>query len=252
MRDDAAAESSLWLTDLTRASHLPLSTGGGRNASPVWSPDGKRIMFASDRGGPRAFYEKTVEDSSPERKVREFDDRSAEPRAWSNDGTWIFFSRVDPGTRWNIYRVAPSGSAAPVPIVNGPAIEVGARPSPNGRWLAYFSDETGRLDLFVRPAASPSPKLQVSTGGVQLGWWMPDGRQLLYLKRDKTLWRVAVDLDAAPPRIAAPQRLGTFPANLVTMDLASDGRLLALVPERTGLGAITVVQSWQAALAAMR
>jgi serine/threonine protein kinase/Tol biopolymer transport system component len=253
VREDGAAESSLWLTDLTRAGNVPLSTGGGRNGLPVWSPDSKRVMFSSDRGGlPRAFYEKTVEDASAERRVMEFDDRSAEPRGWSNDDA-IFFTRVDPVTRWNIYRVAASGGSAPVPVIVGPAIEVGGRLSPNGRWLGYLSDETGRLDMFVQPASLPGPKLQLSTGGVELAWWMPDGRQLLHLKRDKTLWSVTVDLDASPPRIDAPKQVGAFPANLVAMDLAPDGRrFLALVPERTGIGAITIVQSWQAALAASR
>ena len=252
VRQDSASSSSLWLIDLTRASAIPLSTGGGRNTSPVWSPDSTRIMFASDREGHQAFYEKTVADSSAERKVVGFDDRTAEPRGWSHDGAWILFNRVDPDTRWNIYRMLASGSGAPVPVINGPAVELGARPSPDGRWLGYLSDETGRLDLFVQSLAPSGPKLQVSTGGVQLGWWTPDGRQLLFLRRDQTLWRVAVDLSAAPPRIGAPQQLGTFPSSLVAMDLAADGRLLALVPERTGLGAVMIVQSWPAALPGKR
>ena len=253
VRQDSASSSSLWLIDLTRASAIPLSTGGGRNASPVWSPDSTRIMFASDRDGHQAFYEKRVADASVERKVVGFNDSSAAPGGWSHDGAWILFNRVDPDSRWNIYRVPASGSGTPEPLVNGPGVEVGARPSPDGGWIAYLSDETGRLDLFVRSFAPSGPRLQVSTGGVQLGWWTPDGRQLLFLRRDQTLWRVGVDLGAAPPRIGAPQQLGTFPSSLVAMDLAPGRQqFLTLVPERAGLGAVTIVQSWRSALHATR
>jgi hypothetical protein len=101
----------------------------------------------------------------------------------------------------------------------------------------------------VRSLAASGAKLQVSTGGAQLGWWTPEGKEVLFLKRDQTLWRVGVDLRAVPPRIGAPEQLGTFPSSLVAMDLAAGGqRFLALVPERAGLGAVTIVQSWRSAL----
>jgi len=100
VRLDSATASTLWLTDLGRGTAVPLSTGGGRNSSPVWSPDGKRIVFASDREGHRAFYEKVVADTSPEHEIARFDERSAEPRGWLADGPSIVFDRVAPGTRW--------------------------------------------------------------------------------------------------------------------------------------------------------
>jgi serine/threonine protein kinase/Tol biopolymer transport system component len=253
VRADSPSASSLWLTDLTRVSAVPLSSAGGRNVAPVWSPDSGRVVFASDRQGQQAFYEKSVTDGSVEREVARFADRTAEPRAWSNDGLWLLFNRVDPGTRWNVYRMPASGAGEALPLINGAGIEIGARESPDSRWMAYLSDETGRLDLFVRSVAPSGPKLQVSTGGVQLGWWSPDGRQLLYLKRDHTLWRVAVDLQAAPPTVATPEQMGTFPPGLVSMDLAAASqRFLALVPERAGFGAIMVVHPWRSALPTAR
>ena len=75
VRLDSATASTLWLIDLERGTAVPLSSGGGRNMSPVWSPDGKRVVFASDRGGYRAFYEKVVADTSPEREIARFDER---------------------------------------------------------------------------------------------------------------------------------------------------------------------------------
>jgi len=191
---------------------------------------------------------KNTADSSPEWKLAEFDDRSAEPRGWSADGNWILFHRVDPGTRWNIYRLRAEAGSKAEPLVIGPHIEVGARMSPDGRWIAYLSDETGRLDMFVRSLAANGPKVQVSTGGVQFGWWTRDARHLLFTKHDRTLWQIPIDLTGVSPRLGAPQQMGTFPAGIVAMDRAEDGRFLALVAERTEGGSITIVQSWQSAL----
>ncbi len=121
----------------------------------------------------------------------EFDDLSAQPDGWSNDGAWILFSKVDPGTKWDIYRAPGSGSGALEPVVKGSGIEVGAEESPTGGWIGFLSDETGRLDIFVQSLAPSGPKLQVSTGGVQQrGWWTADGKHILFMKGDRTMWRV--------------------------------------------------------------
>jgi Tol biopolymer transport system component len=141
-----------------------------------------------------------------------------------------------------------SGAGAPEVVINGPTVEVGARPSPDDRWLAYLSDETGRLDVFVRSMAPSGPKLQVSTGGVQFGWWTRDGGELRFLKRDQTLWRVPIDLRSGAPHLGPAQQLGAFPPGILSMDLARDGRFLAVIADRTDGGAVTVVQSWPSAL----
>ena len=245
VREDSTASSSLWLVDLSRGGAVPLATEG-RNVAPVWSPDSTQVVFASERRGHHGFYVKTVADASPERRIAEFDDRSAAPRGWSNDGAWILYNRVDPGTQVNVYRMRASGAGAPEILINGPGVEIGARTSPDGNWLAYMSDETGRLDVFVRSMSPSGPKLQVSTGGVQLGWWTRDGRELRFLKRDQTMWRVPIDLRAATPRLGTAQQVGTFPPGILAMDLARDGRFLAVVADRADSGAVTVVQSWQA------
>jgi serine/threonine protein kinase len=248
VRDDSGGASSLWLVDLARAGAIPLAADG-HNHSPVWSPDGRQIVFASDRGGPRAFFVKDVTGTSPERKLLEFDDRSAEPRGWSSDGSWIMFNRVDPDTRWNVYRLSATASRpTPEVIVTGPSVEMGARTSPDSHWLAYLSDETGRLDLFVRSAIPSGPKVQVSTGGVQFGWWARDARHMLFTRRDQTLWRTPIELGAETVRVGAAQQVGTLVPGIISMDLAPDGRFLALVAERSEAGSITVVQSWQSAL----
>jgi Tol biopolymer transport system component len=148
----------------------------------------------------------------------------------------------------NVYRMRASGAGVPDVLIDGPGVEVGARTSQDDHWLAYLSDDTGRLDVFIRSMAPSGPKLQVSTGGVQFGWWTRDGQELRFLKRDQTLWSVPIDLRASAPRLGAAQQVGTFPPGIVSMDLARDGRFLAVIAERADGGAVTVVQSWQSAL----
>ena len=145
----------------------------------------------------------------------------------------VIYSRVDPDTEWNVYRVSVSGSAAPEPLVTGPGVEIGGDESPAGGWIKFLSDETGRPELFVQSLAPSRTKLPASIGGVQSAWWSADGKHLFFLKGDQTIWRVSADLNAATPRIGAPEQLGTFPT-VVALDLAPSGdRFLALVRNET-------------------
>jgi hypothetical protein len=245
VRRDSGTARSMWLVDLTRESAVPLPVKGSRFPAPVWSPDSTRFVFEAERDGHLGLYEKTLADSSPERRILQIDS-GAVPSSWSKNE--ILFSMIEPGLKWNVYRLPTSGAGAPEPLVRGPAIEVMGALSPDGHALAYESDEAGRLDVFVQPFPVAGLGHQIPTGGTQRFWWTRDSRHLVFLKRDHTLWRV--DIDATASRAGVPQQIGTFPPNLADMDLSSDDqRFLAIVPERAGVGTVTIVQSWMSALA---
>jgi hypothetical protein len=208
-------------------------------------------VISTARDGRQGLFEKSVTGSAGERAILLSEDNTILlPLDWSSEHG-VIFGKVDPATRWNIYQVRATGSAASQTIVNGPAIEIGGRVSADERLLSYLSDEAGSVDLFVRTLKGDVQKAQVATAVTQQ-WWAPGGRALLYVKRDQTLWQVPVDSGMRAPRIGTPEQLAALPAGVLAMDLAADGkRLLALVPENAGFGAITVVQSWTAALPAI-
>ena len=246
VRSASPGSSDLWIIDLTRPSAVPLATGMSRLPNPIWSPDGTRIIFSSQSPGTFGLSEKSVIAGSSERQVFR-SDRVILPQHWSTD-LGIVVNRIDPGTKWNVYRLEAPDSATLLPLATGPSIEAGGRPSPNRQWLAYLSDEAGRLDLYLQSIPA-GQKAQVAAA-VQHYWWTPDGKAILYTTRAQTLWRVEVDLRGPAPRIAPAIQLASLPSTLVDIDLAPDGnRFLALVPERSGLGTVAIVQSWESALA---
>jgi eukaryotic-like serine/threonine-protein kinase len=246
VRSASPGSSDLWIVDLTRPSAVPLATGVSRLPNPIWSPDSTRIIFSSESPGTFGLSEKSVIAGSSERQVFR-SDVVILPQHWSTD-LGIVVNRIDPGTKWNVYRLEAPDSATLLPLATGPSIEAGGRPSPNRQWLAYLSDEAGRLDLYLQPIPA-GQKTQVAAA-VQHYWWTPDGKAILYTTRAQTLWRVEVDLRGPAPRIAPAIQLASLPSTLVDIDLAPDGnRFLALVPERSGLGTVAIVQSWESALA---
>jgi hypothetical protein len=196
--------------------------------------------------------EKTVADSAPSRRIGALSGQIAYPTAWA--GRDILVNRIAPDTKWNVYRWPESGASEPTPVINTTAVEAGGKLSPDGRWIAYFSDEAGRFDLFVQSYPAGGAKVQVSTGGVKAAWWNRDGREILYLRRDDTLWRVSMTFSAdRPPRVGSAEQIGAFPTALLSIDLGiKSQRFLALMPERAALDAVTIVQSWRAALTATR
>ena len=249
VQSTSPSESALWLADLARGGALPLTSGGGRDDSPVWSPDGTRVAFATDRDGPQQIYVKTVGDAVPERLLFKSDAMFMAPSAWSRDGKWLVFLQLDRDTAQNLLALPMPEGGTPRPLVRTPARDLGGWPSPDGRWLLFASEESGRFELYVQSFPEPGRKVAISQNGAAAGWWLNGGRQILFLGGDlRTMMRV--DVESGPTlRVGTPQTVGMLPPGGSRADITPDGqRFLALVPDQSGTGSITLVQNWRAAL----
>jgi serine/threonine protein kinase/Tol biopolymer transport system component len=249
VRSVSPSESALWLVDLVRGSAVPLSSGKGRNDSPIWSPDGTRVVFTSDREGPQNLFVKTVGDATPEQPLYRSDVLFKNPSGWTPDGSTIVITEIDPLTSQNIWTI-PSGGGAAKMFFAGPTRDIGGPVSPDGKWILYLSDQTGRMELYVQSFTSPGRQMQVSQGGAITMWWTRDSRQIFYLGGDlRTLWRGDVVPAGAGITVGAPVRLGVLPPNVVWVSAMPDRqKFLALTPERTGTPSMTVVENWRVAL----
>ena len=249
VRSTSPSQSSLWLTDLARGGAVPLTTGRGRNDSPVWSPDGSRVVFTSDRSGADDFYVKDIADSAPERLLYHSPVLFENPESWSPDGQTIVMTVLSAQTAQDVWLLDLHGGPKASPLVVGPRKDVGGIVSPDGHSMIYASDDTGRVQLFVTTFPHPGLRVQVSNGGALIGWWSPDNRQILYVSDDaRTLWRADVQAGTTM-RVSAPVKLATLPPNVNSLAAMPDRRtFLVLMPERAGEGSITVVQNWLAAV----
>jgi len=246
VRSTSPSESGLWLTDLARSGASPLSSLRGRNDAPVWSPDGARVVWSNDADGVQNLYVKSVNDASPAQLLYESGVLFKGPREWSGDGRWIVMSQLDPDTSQNLWLVDATGAKQPpAVIVRTPVRDEAAAISPDGRWLAYTSEESGRYELYAQPFPSPGRKVQVSDGGAVRAWWTADGRQLVFLGGDyRSLWRVDVK-PGETLTVGEPRQFATLPADIVWVDAMPDRqRFLAIAPERSGTGSVTVVLNW--------
>jgi Tol biopolymer transport system component/predicted Ser/Thr protein kinase len=249
VRSVSPTDSSLWLIDVARASSSLFSSGGGRNEAPVWSPDGTRVLFSSDRGGSQDFFVKSVGDAS-EQPFFHSDVLFKTPTDWSPDGQSVIFHQVLPKTAYDVYALPAAGHSPPVLVAGGRVREVGGRVSPNGKWVAFLSEDTGSLELYVQSFPQAGRRMQVSSTTASRPWWTRDGRALVYMTSDMhELWRVDLDPAGAGLRIGAPVRLGTLPPGVVALDAMPDRqRFLALVPDQVGVPSLTVVERWQTGL----
>jgi eukaryotic-like serine/threonine-protein kinase len=250
VRSTSASESALWMIDLARASAAPFSSGRGRNDNPVWSPDGTRVVFAADRDGGEDIFQKSTTDAADEAPIYRSDRLFKAPTSFSPDGQWIVVNQIDPGTAHDIWLLRPGEKPELKPYYAGPTRDNAGPVSPNGRWLAYETDETGRFQLDVQSFPQPGHKVQVSDSGALFEWWTPDGRSLVYVADDvQTIWRADVSEMNGSLTVQNPVRLGQFPNRLTHVDATPDRKhFLGISPARSGPGSITIVQNWRAGL----
>ena len=175
----------IWVKQLDHGPYTRL-TFGNSDRRPAWSPDGREIAFIRDSANTSDVYEHPVDGSGPDRFLARLD-RQVQEVTWSPDGAWLLL-RTDNGVAGagDIVGVRPSGDTTPVTLVGSPFTEIGPAVSPDGRWLAYDSDESGIPEVYVRPFPNTNGgRWQVSNGGGEEALWSPDGRELYYLSNGR-------------------------------------------------------------------
>jgi Tol biopolymer transport system component len=176
-------DPGLWLASLNRDEYARLETDG---IAPLWSPDGRRIAFTAGRGTDLLI--RPVDDRDRARLLIT-DGTVKILNDWSPDGTHLVYTKIGERTRPDLW-VADIESAATRPLLVTPASELQARISPDGRWIAYSSDETGSLEVYVQRYPELGDKHKVSTAGGGQPQWRADQRELFYLSADRSLMSV--------------------------------------------------------------
>jgi serine/threonine protein kinase/Tol biopolymer transport system component len=250
----------VWLRDAIRQTLTRLTLDPSIDGAPVWSPSGDRIGFYSTRRGGNALYTKPSDGSGEEKELRTpFE--NAVPLDWSSDGQFLLCAVPHPTNLSDLWAIPLFGDRKPLPVVQTPFDDVQGQFSPDARWIAYTSNESGRYEVYVTPFPGPGGRMPLSTAGGIYPRWRRDGKEVFYIAPDNRMMAVSIDLTAVPLRPGAPVAL--FATNLATggnvgttgylsraeYAVAADGRFLLNV--RVGdltSSRITVVQHWEALL----
>jgi dipeptidyl aminopeptidase/acylaminoacyl peptidase len=227
----ASGDEQLWIKELPRGPMTKLTFDGSLNWRPAWLPDGRTVSFTSDRSGSTRIMAKRADGSVPAEVVLELgSDATAQEAVWHPRERWLVYRQ----TPRDIYAISPTGDT--VPIVATPFEERAPALSPDGRWLAYQSDESGRFEVYVRPFPnSSSGKWQISTDGGIVPRWSPDGRALYYLGPTSLM---AVEVGSGVTFTPGNRRALFSTGFLATTqessyDIMPDGRRFVMIRNRT-------------------
>ena len=226
----------VWIFDTARGTE-ERATDQGQNAFPIWSPDGARMAFRSDRAGPLRIYQSSGTGS---RDVRELTLGPFDvPGAWTPDGAELIFTRgfSSLGGNTDIYVVPVDDAGEPRALLKTAADERFPELSPDGRWLAYCSNETGRSELYVQPYGRPGRRVTITSDGAQDPAWSRNSDELFYRSGSGAMMSVRFTVEGdefAPGRSVMlfdlPSWLGAGTTVRATYDVAPDGRFLVNQP----------------------
>jgi serine/threonine protein kinase/roadblock/LC7 domain-containing protein len=250
--DRGARNYDLWIYDLMRNLRSRFTFDPANEFEGVWSPDGSQIVFSSDRKGHSDLYRKLASGAGAEELLYS-DGLSKRPTSWSPDGKFLMYYSQDPKTGYDICTLPLEGDRKPVPFLKTGFNERDGQFSPDGHWVAYSSDESGRVEIYIASFPGSGGKRQVSVAGGQYPRWRADGKELFYTAPDGRLTAVEVNMKLSEVEIGAARPLfGTLATNLAgyQYDVSADGqRILAIMPsEQAAAAPLTLVQNWMVGL----
>jgi Tol biopolymer transport system component len=204
----------IWVVDLARHTKTRITFGPQYSATPIWWPDGKSIVFSYGASAAAdSLYRQNADGSGGKEKLLETAGILNIPSSISSDGRYIAYMRRDPksNTGWDIWAMPmfpdKSGQQKPFPAVSTNFVDVTPSFSPDGKWLAYANNESGRYEVYIQPFPAGAGRWQVSTAGGSWPSWRKDGKELFFLSLDQQVMAVDVNLAGASLQLGTPHVL---------------------------------------------
>jgi serine/threonine protein kinase len=261
-RDDGSGSTSIWLLDLVRGIPTRLTFERAPESWPVWSPNGSRVIFSRSEAGKLTLYEKSASGAEAEHALLGQIGPTAPLAAsdWSSDGRFLLF-RVGGQQKGqpDLFALPLTGDRKPFAWLKTPFDEFNGQFSPDARWAAYGSDETGRFEVYVQTFPTPTGKWQISTDGGAEPRWRADQKEIFYLDPAGNLMSVPLTVSPDGRSLESGTPVALFPAHLfggfsrnnrIQYVPSADGQrfLLNQVPTLTASSPITVTVNWLARL----
>jgi Tol biopolymer transport system component len=256
MIDAATAQPDLWVLGLARGTTSRLTSDPATDWFPVWSADGGRLLFSSTRSGWSAIFQKAI-GGGPEEPVVGGGSaiQATYPSDLSGDGRFLLYQQATP-RGYDLGVLTFAGERKSSTFLGTPFNEVQGRFSPNARWVAYASDESGRFEVYVRPFPAASGQTQISIAGGMQPEWRRDGKELFYVSADGKLTAVPVTTDGATFSagtsralfdVEVPEANEPYPTDYT---VTADGQrfLVNTVVDQPTHPALTVILNWTADL----
>jgi Tol biopolymer transport system component len=248
LADPRSGKRDIWVRDLKRGVSSRFTFGAGDAFCPLWSSDGSRIVFTQGQN----LFEKAADGQGEEKLLLKSDDLKI-ACDWSRDGRFIAFASRAKETGFDIWTLPMSGERKPTPFLKTPFAELWPVFSPDGRFLAYQSNESGRPEIYVQNFPGPGGKWQISTSGGVEARWSADGKELYYRAPDQKLMAVEIQagsgFTAGVPQALFAGRFDTGVARARYLPTPDGRRFLTVAPlGREAMTPTTVVLNWNAEL----
>jgi serine/threonine-protein kinase len=245
------SRSDIWIYDLPSGPLTRLTTEGTTNDRPEWMPDGKSVMFRSNRGGLNALWLQPVDGAGAATLLFGLKEAKVDEGALSSDGRYLLFQRDRTG-RGELWYKTLQGDTVSRQVGTGPHGEVGGRFSPDGKWVVYASSEFGTSQVYVRPFPSLAARYQVSLNGGATPLWSPDGKRIFYMA-DRQI--IAATIGSTQPfsiasRVPVFGRGFSFNGIHADYDVARDGRTFLALRPADDDAQLIAVHNWRAELRA--
>ncbi len=238
----------VWVYEASRGVRTRFTFGpDALNGNPIWSPDGSRLIYRSDRAAKANLYSKAFAGSATEELILDTDEPKG-PTSYSRDGKYLLFSSYATDTKADVWIMSMEGETDIQPLLRTEFMEGGAVFSPDGKWVAYSSDESGRFEVYVMPFPGPGRKWQVSSAGGLTPRWRGDGGELYFQTLNNQIKAVSLGYQDSALIVGADEELFQFPTGR-GYDVSADGQKFLVVDEEDRVfSPLTLVVNWTAEL----
>jgi Tol biopolymer transport system component len=253
--DRQTGNMDVWIYVAAGGVGTRLTSDPAIDSDPIWSPDGRRVSFTSLRKGNPDLFQRSSNGAGAEEETL-VSERSKYVCDWSPDGRLILYRAMDPNTNMELWALPLTGHKAPIPFIKTPFGVTQGQFSPDGRWVAYASNESGKWEIYVAPYPGPGGNWKVSSAGGSEPRWRRDGKELFYLAPDAKLMAVEVkggatfEAGSARPLFQTHRREHVASTDMFSYDVAPDGQRFLV---NTDVGdatspSPTIVFDWTSAL----